>query len=272
MNGAGNDFIMIDNRTGGVELTTGVIARLCDRKRGVGADGVIVVESEAVCDFRMRYYNADGGEAEMCGNGARCAAWYAVGLGLGTALAGGTGVRFVSQAGPMSATVTDDRVAVAMTDATSFEKTVSVPVADGEEIVHLINTGVPHAVRLEPDWHGLTDDQVVTRGRRIRLHEMFAPAGVNANFVTVGDDGLVKIRTYERGVEAETLACGTGSVAAAIVLSHIGIVQSPVRLLTHGGDSLTVSFDQTAEGAKNVILEGPAAVNFTGSFQLPAKE
>jgi diaminopimelate epimerase len=272
MNGAGNDFVLIDNRPGGLALSAGCIAGMCERKRGIGADGVIAIEMAHGFDFRMRYYNADGGEAEMCGNGARCAAWFAVNLGIGTATDGGTEVKFLSEAGGMAATVNGDRVAVAMTDATSLETTVSVPVADRDEIVHLINTGVPHAVMLEPDWHGLTDEQVVTRGRKIRLHEMFAPAGVNANFVAVGDDGLVKIRTYERGVEAETLACGTGSVAAAIVLSHLGNVHSPVRLATQGGDKLTVSFVQTSSGAEDVILEGPATVNFTGSFNLFAKE
>ncbi len=272
MNGAGNDFVMIDNRSSVVDFPAVGIAAMCERKRGIGADGVIAIESVDEFDFRMRYYNADGGEAEMCGNGARCAAWFAVSLGIGTPSESGTRVTFRSQAGAMAATVRGGRVAVAMTDATSLKKRVSVPVADHDEIVHLIDTGVPHAVRLEPDWHGLTDEQVVTRGRRIRLHEMFAPAGVNANFVTVGDDGLVKIRTYERGVEAETLACGTGSVAAAIVLSHLGIVQSPVRLVTHGGDELNVSFAPTAGGAENVILEGPAAVNFTGTFNLLDKE
>jgi diaminopimelate epimerase len=272
MNGAGNDFVMIDNRAGSVELATSTIRGLCERKRGIGADGVILIETGPGVDFRMRYFNSDGGEAEMCGNGARCAGWFAASLGIGTHSEKDTRLTFLSQAGEMAATVTGTRVAVSMTDATSFEKRVSVPVAGGEEIVHLINTGVPHAVRLEPDWHGLTDEQVVTRGRRIRLHEKFSPAGVNANFVSVGDDGLVKIRTYERGVEAETLACGTGSVAAAIVLAHLGLVQSPVRLVTYGGDGLSVSFHSTQDGANHVILEGPASVNFTGTCDLPDKE
>lgn len=264
MNGAGNDFVMIDNR-GGRPPSSSAIRALCDRRRGVGADGVILIETGRGEDFRMRYFNADGGEAEMCGNGARCAAWFAASLGIGTGDAGPVRLSFRSGAGKMGAVVDGERVAVAMTDATGFKKGVSVPVANGTEIVHLVNTGVPHAVRLEPDWHGLTGEQVATRGREIRLQKQFSPGGVNVNFVGVGDDGRVKIRTYERGVEGETLACGTGSVAGGIVLAHLGLVRSPVKVVTYGGDELTVTFELTRDGAKNVILEGPASVNFTGT-------
>ncbi|MEJ2720232.1 MAG: diaminopimelate epimerase, partial [bacterium] len=271
-NGAGNDFVMIDNRSGRLSPSPLSIRALCDRRRGVGADGVILIEAASGVDFRMRYFNADGGEAEMCGNGARCAARFAASLGMGTDDAGVVRLSFRSGAGEMGAVVESGRVAVSMTDATAFEKEVSVPVANGAEIVHLINTGVPHAVRLEPDWHGLTGEQVVTRGRRIRLQKKFAPGGVNVNFVGVGDDGRVKIRTYERGVEGETLACGTGSVAAGVVLSHLGLARSPVKVVTHGGDELMVTFELTRDGATNVILEGPASINFTGTCNLSEKE
>ncbi|UCG51417.1 MAG: diaminopimelate epimerase [Candidatus Latescibacterota bacterium] len=272
MNGAGNDFVMIDNRDGEIQLSERSIRFLCDRKRGVGGDGVITIEQDPDLDFRMRYFNRDGGEAEMCGNGARCAAVFASSLGIGKVADNRTYLRFGTRPGNLEAVVRGSRVAVSMTDATSFEEAVSVPVAQGEEIVHLINTGVPHAVSVEDDWNRLTDEGVLTRGKSIRSHDRFSPAGVNANFVAVRQDGRVVIRTYERGVETETLACGTGAVAGAVVLAHLGLAVSPVRLVTHGEEELEVSFVATPNGATEVVLEGPAAVNFEGSVELSAKE
>ena len=271
MNGAGNDFVLIDNRDGKFSLSAGHIRELCERKRGVGADGVILIESEPGSDFRMRYYNADGGEAEMCGNGARCAARFAGKLGLGTREGGKAHVRFVAKPGAMEADIDGEWVAVSMTDATAFEQGISLSVAQREEIVHFINTGVPHAVVLEDDAASMSDEDVITRGRAIRSHERFAPDGANANFVSIGKDGTVTIRTYERGVEAETLACGTGSVAASVVLAHLGRVDNPVKLLTRGGEQLTVSFVREPSGASRVVLAGPAELNFEGSIDLPVE-
>ena len=272
MNGAGNDFIMVDNRT--VEISPGpeVIRRLCDRKRGIGADGVILIEDGNDVDFRMRYYNANGGEAEMCGNGARCAAIYAASLGLGRPDGDALHLRFVAAPGPMEARITGRRVALAMTDATDYQESICLQVAEDEEIVHFINTGVPHAVAIESDVGNLDDEAVSSRGRAIRAHSRFSPAGVNASFISLRADGGVDIRTYERGVEAETLACGTGAVAAAIVLHHLGRAESPVTLITHGGETLVVSFTGGPSGARNVILEGPAADNFDGSIDLATWE
>ena len=153
-------------------------------------------------------------------------------------------------------------------DALGFERGVSIDVPRGKEIVHLVNSGVPHAIIVEKDWDSLGDAQVETRGRAIRYHEKFAPAGVNADFVRVNADGRAAIRTYERGVEAETLACGTGAVASAVVLAHLGLAAIPVELVTRGGDVLRVSFKKTADGAADVVLEGPAAVNFEGWVNL----
>lgn len=268
MNGAGNDFVMIDNLGGDIHLSASHIRRLCDRRRGIGADGVILLEEDSGADYRMRYYNSDGGEVEMCGNGARCAALFAVSLGLGRSQEGRTVLRFTAEPGLMEAAVDGPRVAIGMTDATAFEKDISLPVAQGSEIVHVINTGVPHVVVVEPHASTMSDREVFERGRAIRYHARFAPAGANANFVTVGDDGAVAIRTYERGVEEETLACGTGAVASAVVTAHLNELPSPVRLTTHGGEELTVSFDLEPAGARNVVLEGPATVNFSGTIEL----
>ena len=172
----------------------------------------------------------------------------------------------------MEATVRGDIVAVRVTDATGYEEKVSVSVAHGEEIVHVIDSGVPHAVVIETDISKLSDDAIAERGRAIRNHSRFSPGGANANFASVRPDGTVDIRTYERGVEAETLSCGTGSIATAVVAHHLGLSRSPVTLHTHGGESLVVSFTETKEGATDIVLEGPAAVNFEGSVDLQEME
>lgn len=268
MNGAGNDFILIDNREDKISLGEEAVRFLCGRRRGIGADGLILLDPGGDVDFRMRYYNSDGREAEMCGNGARCVALFADRLGLGKKTNGETRLRFVAAPGPMEATIRGERVAVRMTDATGYEEKVSIAVANREEIVHLIDSGVPHAVTVENDVNQLSNDSIVERGRAIRNHSRFSPAGANANFVSVRPDRTIDIRTYERGVEAETLACGTGSVAAAVVAHRLGLAVSPVTLHTRGGESLVVSFEETKEGATDIVLEGPAAINFEGSVDL----
>jgi diaminopimelate epimerase len=245
---------------------------ICDRRRGIGADGVILIEDDGGVDFRMRYYNSDGGEAEMCGNGARCAALYAVTLGLGREADRKLELRFMTAPGPLEALVDGDRVSVRMTHATGFKKGISLRVADREEIVHFINTGVPHVVVVEADVTDLSREALTSRGRAIREHPRFSPDGANTDFVSVTQGGIVAIRTYERGVEAETLACGTGSVAAAVVLSHLDFAQSPVDLITRGGDRLTVSFTLQPTGARDVVLSGPAAFNFEGIVGTPIEE
>jgi diaminopimelate epimerase len=237
---------------------------VCDRRRGVGADGVIIVRPEDGVDFRMVYFNSDGGEAEMCGNGARCASVFAASLGLGKRRGEVAEIAFVARPGRMRATVRGARAAVSMTEARGFERGVSLDVPGRKETVHLVNSGVPHAVVIEDDWERLGDAEVFARGSAIRYHEKFAPAGVNANFVRVTGDGRAELRTYERGVEGETLACGTGSIASAVVLAQLGLAGERVDLVTRGGDVLTVSFAKTPGGAKDVVLEGPAEVNFEG--------
>lgn len=272
MNGAGNDFVVVDNRDLSVKRTPATIRALCDRRRGVGADGVILIEAQPNADYRMRYFNSDGGEAEMCGNGARCAALFASDLGLGRREDDAIHLRFLAEPGPMTAVVRSGRVAISMTDATGFRRDLALGDALGRGAVHYVHTGVPHAVCVVKDWASLNGEEVLTIGRKIRFHPAFSPGGANANFVRVRVDGRVDIRTYERGVEAETLACGTGSVAAAVVLSHLGLVESPVGLVTRGEELLRVSFTRAAAGATDVVLEGPAAYNFDGVMELSEKE
>ncbi len=262
MNGAGNDFVMLDNRTLAHDLTKDQIARLCDRHRGVGADGLIAVEpAENGADFRMRYYNADGGEAEMCGNGARCFARFA------NMLSGWTlnEVSFETMAGVIGATFHGDNVRILMSDPHSARPGLSLDVSGVSQTVHFVNTGVPHAVVVVEDLEAVP---VTTWGAALRYHTEFQPKGTNANFLKQTPEGIT-IRTYERGVEDETLACGTGMVASALTFHELTGAPSPVKVKVKGGDTLEIGFEKTGTGYKNVTLTGPADIVFEGEVPLP---
>jgi diaminopimelate epimerase len=260
MNGAGNDFVLLDNRDGSLALTDTQIARLCDRHRGVGADGLLLVERpEGKADFRMRYYNADGREAEMCGNGARCFARYVDKL----SPAKNGSVSFETPAGVISATLHGEQVSLAMSQPGPFADGVELDAAGGKPTVYSINTGVPHAVVLVDD---LDDTDVGQIGAALRHHHHFQPRGTNVNFVRQLGPQNLAIRTYERGVEAETLACGTGVVASALVVAALTGAESPVRVLVKGGDTLSVDFLRSADGFSHVILTGPADFVFAGEI------
>jgi diaminopimelate epimerase len=261
MNGAGNDFVMLDNRALRHSLDREAIARICDRHRGIGADGLLAVEPAADgADFKMRYYNADGGEAEMCGNGARCFARYA------SRVAGKNGrVTFETLAGVIGADLVGENVRIAMSPPHSFAPGTELLVADEKLTVHFLNTGVPHAVVFVSD---LKNTDIVRLGRAIRRHEHFAPKGTNANFVGELPGGGIAIRTYERGVEDETLACGTGVCASALIFSRLTGARSPVSVAVRGGDTLLVGFEPDGEGWKNVTLTGPADFVFEGTVSV----
>jgi diaminopimelate epimerase len=264
MNGAGNDFVMLDNRDASLALTHEQIARLCDRHRGIGADGLLIVEpAQNGADFRMRYYNADGGEAEMCGNGARCFARYA------RKVSGHTGetIAFETQAGVIGARCLDGDVQIAMSAPHSYAVATTLEAAGEELTVHSLNTGVPHAVIFVDDLEAV---DVARLGAAIRYHAHFAPKGTNVNFVQVLAPGEIAIRTYERGVEGETLACGTGVVACALIHHLEAGVDAPVRIDVRGGDTLEVGFETGTDAAefKNVTLTGPADFVFDGAATL----
>ena len=257
MNGAGNDFVMLDNRDLRLRLDKAAIARLCDRHRGVGADGLLAVEpAQNGADFRMRYYNADGGEAEMCGNGARCFARFASRIG-----AKNGAITFETIAGTIGARLLGDNVQIAMSAPHSLAISAELLVADEKLAVHFINTGVPHAIVFVGD---LEKTDIVRLGAALRHHANFAPKGTNANFAAELPGGGIAIRTYERGVEGETLACGTGVTAAALIFSRLTGAQSPVAVSVRGGDTLHVGFESDGEGWKNVTLTGPADFVFEG--------
>ena len=260
MNGAGNDFVMLDNRDGSLALTDAQIALLCDRHRGVGADGVLLVERpETKADFRMRYYNADGREAEMCGNGARCFSRFVDKL----APAKNGTLSFETPAGLISATLRGDQVSLAMSQPGPFADAVALNAAGQTLTVYSINTGVPHAMLLVDDLDGTDVHQL---GAALRHHHHFQPRGANVNFVRQLGPQDLAIRTYERGVEAETLACGTGVVAAALTIATLTGAESPIRVLVKGGDTLSVDFLRAKDGFSHVILTGPADFVFAGDI------
>jgi len=260
MNGAGNDFVMVDNRGGSLTLSDAQIARLCDRHRGVGADGLLAVEpAQGQADWRMRYYNADGAEAEMCGNGARCFARFV--QKIAPTKAGS--ITFETPAGTISARLDGDLVALGMSEPGAFADGLELE-AGGEHLtVYAINTGVPHAVVLVDD---LAATEVHRLGASLRHHHHFQPRGTNVNFVRQLGPQDLAIRTYERGVEGETLACGTGVVASALTLAALTGAASPIRVLVKGGDTLAVGFERTTEGFTRVILTGPADFVFAGEI------
>ena len=261
MNGAGNDFILIDNRTGHVHLDRPQIARLCDRHRGIGADGILLLEKASNhADFRMRYFNADGGEAEMCGNGARCFARFA------NKVAGSKEkISFETPAGVISAKLAGDLVTLQMTEPTDLRLKTTLRVMDENKTVHFINSGVPHVVIPVLQ---LDDVDVQGAGSAIRHHKMFSPKGTNVNFLEKRGPKQIAVRTYERGVEAETLACGTGIVASALVFAATENAASPITVIARGGDELRVGFEKSDTAFRNVTLTGPAEFVFEGSIEI----
>jgi len=261
MNGAGNDFVMIDNRDASRKLDRDQIALLCDRHRGVGADGLLAVEGSPET-LRMRYYNADGGEAEMCGNGARCFARYAARL-----LGQSEGVvSFLTQAGLISAELLgENRIRLRMSEPHSLQLAHALHLAGSDREVHSLNTGVPHAVVFVQD---IEKTLVFEEGRALRHHPRFAPAGTNANFVEVLHLGSLAIRTYERGVEDETLACGTGVVAAALIHHFLTQAPSPISVHVRGGETMEVGFQIENGHPVAITLTGPADFAFEGNITL----
>ena len=261
MNGAGNDFILFDNRKGDVDLERNQIARLCDRHRGIGADGILLLEKPTNrADFRMRYFNADGGEAEMCGNGARCFARFANKVG-----GQKRKISFETPAGVISAELKDDLVTLQMTEPTDLRLNVDLLIATENKTVHFINSGVPHVVIPVAK---IDDADVRREGAAIRYHKVFSPNGANVNFIEKRGTNKIAIRTYERGVENETLACGTGIVASALIFAASENSSSPITVLARGGDELEVGFQKVEGGFRNVTLTGPAEFVFEGTIEI----
>lgn len=262
MNGAGNDFILIDNRSGKIKLNTEQVIRLCDRHRGIGADGLflLVANTSGKADWSWDFYNSDGSVADMCGNGARCFARF-----VQRVAAAGEETTFETGAGVIAARFQGERVTVSLTPPKDLRLGEVVATAAGNLMIHSLNTGVPHAIIFVPDADLAMVQQL---GAEIRYHEHFKPKGTNVNFAQVLGANHIRVRTYERGVEGETLACGTGVSATALVSSRVHKFTSPVKVQVQGGDTLEVSWTNDEESFANVQLTGPADFVFAGTMEI----
>jgi len=263
MHGAGNDFVMIDNRSGELSLSREQVAWLCHRRFGIGADGLILLEPPGSPELHasMIYYNADGRKAEMCGNGARCFAAFAMARDLGD----NGHLAFQTDAGPVSVTARDGQFSVRMTPARDLRLNQNLEAEGRRYDYHFLNTGVPHVVVFVDDVESVA---IRREGRALRQHPNFQPAGANVNFAAVEPGGPVRLRTYERGVEDETLACGTGIAATAIAAGLVLGLPSPVALVARSGDTLRVAFEREGDQVRDVVLTGPAKRVFEGVVRL----
>lgn len=262
MHGAGNDFVLIDDRSQTFpDSDNALIHRIARPKYGIGCEGVILIQPSDSADFRMRFYNPDGGEVEMCGNGARCVARLAHEIG-----AAPRNMQFDTVAGLIRASVlAEDRIQLTMTEPKDWILNGELDLDDQNLPFHFVNSGVPHVVLTVDD---LASTDVAAIGAAIRYHTRFQPAGTNVNLIQITGPDSLAVRTYERGVEAETLACGTGMVASGLVAGALGLVSIPVNITCAAGDVLQVNYDATPDGATNVTLTGPAVHVFRGEIPL----
>ncbi|MDR6843831.1 diaminopimelate epimerase [Flavobacterium granuli] len=251
--GAGNDFVMIDNRSGFFpKENTQLIAHLCDRRFGIGGDGLILLENDSDTDFKMVYYNSDGNQSSMCGNGGRCLVAFAKDLNVIT-----NETTFIATDGLHHASFEDNGlVSLQMID---------VPTIDIKKDHSFLNTGSPHHVQMVED---LEHYNIKEKGAAIRYGELYGAAGSNINFVKKIDNTTFRLRTYERGVEDETLACGTGATAVAIAMNATGQTNATAININVEGGKLVVSFDKDQTGFTNVFLKGPAEFVFKGTIEV----
>jgi len=261
MNGAGNDFVLIDGRSPAVKVTREQVVALCDRHRGIGADGLVVLRpcASGKADWAWEFYNSDGSTGEMCGNAARCFARY-----VQRQTGSKADLTFQTEAGVITARFQASLVTVNLTAPEGLRLNERVPLSAATPTVHFVNTGVPHAVLFVPD-----ADKAMVRemGPELRRHPHFGPRGANVNFVQVLGPSRIRVRTFERGVEGETLACGTGVTASALIASRIHGFGSPIKVRVQGGDELEVSFKEAKGQFTDVRLTGPAQFVFDGRIE-----
>lgn len=258
MHGAANDFILVDDRAGTFPIDDRAwIAWVSARRTGVGCEGVILIQPSQTSSFRMRFLNPDGGEVEMCGNGARCVARLAHEIGAAPAR-----MTIETVAGQLQAEMTDGGlVRLTMTEPADWRPTLALRLGGETVACGFVNSGVPHVVVKVPD---VASVDVARLGAAIRHHEEFKPKGTNANFVQVTGPSAIRVRTYERGVEAETPACGTGMVASALVLARAGRISLPAVVVPASGDTLHVGASVREGRWTDVTLTGPAEHVFRG--------
>jgi diaminopimelate epimerase len=260
MAGAGNDFVIIDNRSGRVADAGELTRRICTRRLSVGADGLILIETSARATFRMRYYNSDGGLADFCANGTRCAARFAF-----MNVIAPKRMTIETDAGVVGAEIGDrGEVTLSLPAPQSFRRERPLDVGGTPVRGSYVMVGVPHYVVFLRD--DLWSQNIETLGRAIRHHRELQPHGANANFVVVRDEHAIEVRTYERGVEAETLACGSGVVASVTAAAMFGRVKSPVSVLTRSGITLEVSFDLGGGELRDVRLRGDARLVYRSTL------
>jgi len=258
MDGCGNDFIFIDNRVVCVQVSimADQARKICAAKTGLGADGLVFIDPApdgSGSSYRWHFYNADGSRGEMCGNASRCVSWLAVDLKLAS-----TDHRFLTDVGQIQAQVDYDRrwVKVRLTDPVDQRMDITLPTSQGQFVVHHVDTGVPHVVLILPGSSGIDVDGL---GREIRWHSAFTPKGANVDFVSVLSRENIFVRTYERGVEAETKACGTGAAAAQLICNSLGLTQAQVNVTTSGGEIMEVDLREGQvflAGVVNRVCQG----------------
>jgi len=263
MHGAGNDFILVDDRNLQFpDHNAPAIETLCRRRTGIGSEGFILIQPSTTAHFRMRFFNPDGHEADMCGNGARCVARLAHDLGV----AEGTMI-IETKAGTLSAQIQGDSVVLSLPEPTGYQSGQLISLPSGESISYtFLNTGVPHAVVLTDN---IDSAPVADLGKAIRRHAAFEPDGTNVNFVSVEEMHRIRVRTYERGVEAETMACGTGIVASAVTAAMHTQAAPPISVLAASGDTLIVNFDLKNGTIHNITLTGPTVHVYSAELTLP---
>lgn len=254
--GSGNDFVVIDNRKNLIKERKKIAIKLCNRKFGVGADGLLLLENSKKADFKMRIFNPDGSEAEMCGNGLRCILRFIS----ENSLSSKKKLKIETKAGILEGEIKGKNIKVKMILLGKPELNIEIPVNNKKIIGDFINTGVPHTVIFVEN---VDKVDVENLGPKIRYNKIFAPNGTNVDWVEVIKDGWIKIRTYERGVEGETLSCGTGSVASAIITSLKRGMKSPINVITKSNEILKVYFDRDL---KNIYLEGKTLYVFKGKW------
>jgi diaminopimelate epimerase len=262
---SGNDFVVIDNVAGNYQMPSSkwveLARKICDRKYGAGADGLLLLENTVKADLRMRIFNPDGSEADMCGNGARCCAKY---FSCQLSAISHQLIEIETRSGILKAYVNGNMVKLHMVGPRSTKLNFQLVVNNLELVANYINTGVPHTVIFTEDLEGI---DVATLGSKIRYHKEFQPHGTNVDFLKVLDKNNIAVRTYERGVEVETLACGTGCVASAIIYaSQANVKSNIVNVSTRSGEVLKVSFDKKNNKINNIMLEGSAKITYEGSL------
>ena len=260
--GAGNDFILVDQRRRPFKGNASRLAKTwCDRKNGIGADGLLMVLPSRRGDARMRIFNSDGSEASMCGNGLRCVTWY-----LHATDHGKKNLVVETGAGVMQTEVVEEeRTRIFLTPPKEFRLGLSLTLQGKRLQLHAVDTGVPHTVLVVPH---LEKVDLATLGPAIRHHRLFQPSGANVNLMRIISTHRIAIRTYERGVEAETLACGTGAAACAVIGTALGHLKPLIDVMTASGQRLTIGFRPDRKPWEGLFLEGPARILFEGAIPL----